>query len=67
MPVYLKQEEDSDTKVEDEDYVTQKSQIQGNEKKEWMEDLEVKTLFTSELQMMTHSLSDNYKKKEFGI
>ncbi len=30
------QEDDFDTKVEDEDYVTQKPQIRGNEKEEWM-------------------------------
>jgi hypothetical protein len=30
--------------VEDEYYVTQKPQIWGNEKEEWMEDFEVKTL-----------------------
>ncbi len=46
------QEQDFNTNVEDEDYVTQKQQIQGNEKEEWMEDFEVKTILISKLQMM---------------
>jgi hypothetical protein len=43
------QEEDYDMEVEDEDYVTQKLQIRGNEKEERMEDLEVKKLLTLKL------------------
>ncbi len=35
--------------MEDEDYVTQKQQIRGNEKEEWMEDFEVKTILISKL------------------
>jgi len=41
-------EEDFDTNVEDEECVTQKPQMWGNEE-EWMADLEVKTILTSEL------------------
>ncbi len=41
------QEEDFNTEVEDEDLVTQKPQMQGNEEEERMEDLKVKTILTS--------------------
>jgi hypothetical protein len=35
--------------VEDEDYVTQKPQMRGNEEKKQMEDLEVNTILALEL------------------
>jgi hypothetical protein len=38
-----------DTKVEDEDYVTQKPQMQRNEEKEQMKDLEINTILSLEL------------------
>ncbi len=41
------QEDDFEMKVEDEDCVTQKPQIWGNEEKKWMEDSKVKTILTS--------------------
>ncbi len=41
------QEEDFDTQVENEDCVTYKPQIWGDEEKEWMEDSEVKTILIS--------------------
>ncbi len=37
--------------------------MQGNEK-EWMADLEVKTILTLELQMMNKLLNDNYRSEE---
>jgi hypothetical protein len=37
--------------------------MQGNEK-EWMADLEVKTILTLELQMMNKLLNDNYRTEE---
>jgi hypothetical protein len=40
---------DFDTKVEDENYVTQKPQMQRNEKKEQMKDLEVNRVLSLEL------------------
>ncbi len=40
------QKEDFDTKVEDEDCVTQKPQMQGNEKEKQMEDHEVNIILT---------------------
>jgi hypothetical protein len=43
------QAEDFDTKVEDEDYVTQKPQMQHNEEKEQMKDLEVNTILNLKL------------------
>ncbi len=53
--------------MEDEDCVTQKPQIWGNEEKEWMEDSEVKTILTSFFQTMKQSLSNNCRREESGI
>jgi hypothetical protein len=70
MPIYWErsggglQEEDFDTKVEDEDYVTPKPHMNGNDEEERMEDLEVKTILTSKLQMKDKSLDDNYISEE---
>jgi hypothetical protein len=55
MPIYWEhnacglQAEDFDMEVEDEDYVTQKPQMQHNEKKEQMKDLEVNIVLSLEL------------------
>jgi hypothetical protein len=49
--------------VENEDYVTQKPQMSGNDEKERMEDLEVKTILILKLQMKDKSLDDNYKSE----
>jgi hypothetical protein len=38
--------------------------MKGNDKEEWMEDLEIKTILTSELQMKDKLLDGNYKSKE---
>jgi hypothetical protein len=50
--------------VEDEDFVSRKPHMQGNEKEEWMEDFKVKTILISELQLTNKSLKDNYKSEE---
>jgi len=50
--------------VEDEDCVTQKPQMWGNEEEEQMEDPKVKTILISKLQMTNKSLNDNYKSEE---
>ncbi len=47
--------------VEDENCVTQKPQMRGNEKKERIEDLEVKVILILELQMMNKLLNNNLK------
>jgi len=51
-------------KVEDEDYVTLKPQMKGNDEEEQMEDLEVKLILTLKFQMKDKSLDDNYKSEE---
>ncbi len=61
------QEEDFDIEVEDEDYVTQKPQMQGTEKEEQMENPEVKAILTLKLQRRNESLNDKYKNKESRI
>ncbi len=53
-----------DMKVEDEDYVTHKPQIQSNEEEKQMENLKVKTILISELQMTNQSLNDKYRGEE---
>jgi len=52
--------------VENEDCVTHKPQMRGNEE-ERMEDLEVKMILTPELQMKDKSLDDNYRNKELVV
>ncbi len=55
MSIYLEQsggglqKEDFNMKVEDEVYVTQKPHMRGNDEKERMEDLKVKTILIIEL------------------
>ncbi len=61
------QEEDFDIEVEDEDYVTQKPQMRGNDKKKWMEDLEVKTILTSKLQIKDELWDNNCRIKELAL
>jgi hypothetical protein len=61
------QEEDYGTKVEDEDCVTHKPQMRGNEEEEQMEDLEIKTIMTLDLQMKNKLLSDNYISEKSRI
>ncbi len=53
--------------MEDEDYVTHKPHIWGNEEEEWVEDLEVKIVLTSQFQMMTQSFNNKCRRKEYGI
>jgi hypothetical protein len=38
--------------------------MKGNEEKEWMENLEVKTILTSKFQMMSKSLNNNYRNED---
>jgi hypothetical protein len=54
-------------KVENEDYVTCKPQMRGNDEKKRMEDLEVKTILTLKLQMKVKLLDDNCKDKELML
>lgn len=53
--------------VEDGDYTTQKPQIKGNDKEEWVEDLDVKIILTLKLQMKDKLLDDNYKDEELVL
>ncbi len=55
--------EDFDTKVEDENYVTQKLDMWCNDEEEQMKDLEVNTILILQLQMTKKSLSNNYKNE----
>jgi hypothetical protein len=50
--------------VEDEDCVTQKPQMWGNEEEQQMEDLKVKIILIFELQMTNKSLNDDYRSEE---
>ncbi len=61
------QEEDSDKVVENEDCVTQKSQMKGNDEKERMENPKVKIILILELQMRDKLLDNNYKSKELVL
>jgi hypothetical protein len=61
------QEEDFDTKVEDENCVTYKPHMRGNEEEEQMEDFEIKTIMTLDLKMRNKLLSDNYRSEESKI
>lgn len=73
MPIYLEQsggglqKEDFNMKVEDENYVTQKPHIMGNDEENRMEDLKVKTILTIEFQMKDKLLDDNYRSKELML
>ncbi len=73
MPIYWEQnvggfqEDDSVTKVEDVDNVTQKPHMQVNEEEEQMEDPKVNTILIFELQMINKSLSNNYRKEGTAI
>jgi hypothetical protein len=52
--------------MENEDYVTHKPQMRGNEE-ENMEDPKVKMILTPKIQMKDKSLDDNYKSKELVV